>query len=310
MSEPILPLRPLRLRWSFTAGAIVRAIVALAPALSVIAAACVWQARAAWEVADDQRGWERGFDVELLDSSREERVVFGVVHDVVVRVRYLDRVGTERGGAMRWLTVIDPGTSGPLSARVDPVRERMVLSWAAGAAPWRWAWVGLAALVLLGLLAGCVLATRALLREYLVARRAARASGEVELEVVELVTHDVHGKPSVLEVRYRAPHASEVSVGYRDSASGASDEVLCERFRLADGGPILLDDGARVLALQPRGGSRVTLVRDDLWPFAISAEHAREARARIASRQPPPSPASSGEPASAMGMQAPSSSNT
>ncbi len=288
----MLPPRPLRLRKAFVALAIGRAAVALAPALAVIAAACVWQARAAWEVADDARGWERGHEVEILESSHDERVIFGVVHDVVARASYVDPSGVERGGALRWLSVVDDGTRGPLEARFDPVRGRLVLSWAVEARAGRWGWIALAALLLGGLLAACAAAARAMLREYLVARRAARASNELELEVVELVTHDVHGKPSVLEVRYREPREEE-TIGYRESAPSSGDEVRCARFRLAEGGPILLDDGARVLALCPHGSREVTLVRDDLWPFVAQPPSVR-------------APAS----ISSIGTQEPRSSNT
>lgn len=310
MSVPILPPRPLRLRWSFAAAAIARAAIALAPALAVIGAACVWQARAAWEIADDGRGWERGADVAVLAISREERVVFGVVYDVVAHAQYVDPAGVERASGMRWLALFGSGVDGEARARFDPERERLVLSWAVDAAPRRWAWTALAACILLALLAASLRAARTLLAEYLVARRAARASEEIELEVVELATHDVHGKPSVLEVRYRAPRAADAPIGYRESAGG-SDEVRRARFRLAEGGPVLLGEGARVLGLRPAGSRDVVLVRDDLWPFAVAAEDAARARARARDAQPESVDASPcEEPASGIGTQAPASSNT
>ncbi len=310
MSVPILPPRPLRLRRSFAAVAIARATVALAPALAVIGAACVWQARAAWEIADDARGFEEGAEVALLTVSREERVVFGVVHDVVAHARYVDPQGVERQGGMRWLALFGAGTDGEARGRVDPARGRLVLSWAVDAGARRWAWTAVASSILLALLGAALRAARALLGEYLVARRAARASEEVELEVLELATHDVHGKPAVLEVRFRAPRAPDAPTGYRESAGG-SDEVRRARFRLADGDPVLLDGGARALALRPTGSRDVLLVREDLWPFALAASDAARALERARHRQPESADASPWEgPASGMGTQAPASSNT
>jgi hypothetical protein len=106
------------------------------------------------------------------------------------------------------------------------------------------------------------------LRELRTARAAARASEEVALEVVSLVTHEAHGEPVALEIAYRIPPPpAPRPIGYRDPAH-APPVVRTERLALTDGRPLLVEGGERVVALRPDPASdAVTVVREGLWPF-------------------------------------------
>ena len=53
-----------------------------------------------------------------------------------------------------------------------------------------------------------------------------------------------------------------------------------ERFELADGRPLLLDDDTRLLALRPdRRRAEVTILREGFRPYALDAEQLRASQA-------------------------------
>jgi hypothetical protein len=170
-----------------------------------------------------------------------------------------------------------PETTG---ARIDRETGRVVLSTAVRYAVDRWAFYALV-LGLLAIFSVAVIAiVRRLLAPWATARRVAREGAEVELEVVELLTHDVHDRPAILEVRYRAPPPDrERPRAYRVSARDDGGELRSERFALT-ARPLLLAEDARVLALA--SGDRAVLVREDFWPLALDDAQRREAAERLA----------------------------
>ncbi len=239
--------------------------------LALFAVGALWQGRAAVELARDAGAWADGEPVPAERVEARVSVLLGAIHHVHVRARV-----SGGGGAALGLPEVDDyyalfGDSvgdGALHARRDPASGRAALSWSMGDRGGRVAFLGLVGLLVLG--AGAALGRLAwrALRELRTARAAARASDEVALEVVSLVTHEAHGEPVALEIAYRVPPPpSPRAIGYRDPAQ-APPVVQTERFALADGRPLLLEGGERVVALRPDPASdAVTVVREGLWPF-------------------------------------------
>jgi len=294
----LVPPRPLRLRPRFVRDGRLRPLLLIAPALATLAVAALWQGRAAWDLAQDRAAWEAGAPVPVTAARPDVRVVQGLARHVRISATYVSADGTHRSVADdHWTMFTDAIGDGPLEIREDPESGRVALSWSMQAAPWRWGWIGFFGGVFLLMGGGLIYAARRGALDARVAAAAARSSDEVRLEVLGTQVHEVHGVPSWVEVRYRAPAVEDDEPGsYRANARPEDGPVRTARIALEHGGPLLVEDGTQVVALRPsRRSDRVLVLARDLWPLDAQPESADASRAG---------------PASGMSTQAPSSSNT
>lgn len=267
-----LPPRPLRLHPEFVRRSWLRVLGAFAPMLAVFAVAGLWQGRAAWSLAMDERVWATGEVVPVEVGDVSVSVIAGLVRHV--RLTVTGDWPTGHGDETARFRVVDDYYTfftdsvgdGPLVARRDLDEGRVALSWSMQDRVGRWAWLVIFGLVFIAF--GGVLGRLAwrALETFRVARAAAIDGEPLELEVVSMRTEEANGQPWAVTVAYRLPPAPrDGPVSYRDRASERGD-VRVETLDLADGAPIVLD-GARVLALRPKGWLQVTLLREGHWPF-------------------------------------------
>lgn len=295
----VLPPRPLRLRPEFVRRSWTRVLGSCAPMLGVFVVVALWQGRAGYELAADMRAWSTGevTAVRLVDT--DVTVIAGIVRHVRVRAEFGRCVQTGATGPDHHYTVLDDYYTffsdsvgdGPLSMRRDAATGRAALSWGMRDVPGRIAWLLFYGLALLGFGAFLGHVAWRALRALRIARAAALAADEVELEVASVTPHEAHGSVAALEIVFRIPLAPDDGpVGYRIPAA-ASPGLRTERFDLVDGRPLLLDGGTRLLALRPeRGRAEVTVLREDGWPFALGADAKAALRDRLGEdRTVPPS---------------------
>lgn len=247
-----------------------RALGFLAPGLALFAVAGLWQGRAAYELALDQHAWWVGEPVAVTSVDTDTAAALFSRH---VRTTATYRSGTKEQHVVRddyWTLLTDAAGEEPLEARRDPSTGRVSLSWSVHAAPWRWAWVLFFGLLLGGFGAFLWRVSWQALGTLRAARAAARDSVEVELEVIEVRRHNEHLGPGGVEVTYRVPpRVSRDGVSYREPAASSSS-VHTEHFEQSDKGPVLLDGGARILALRPGSRSaRMTVLSSGFWPFLL-----------------------------------------
>ncbi|MCB9594301.1 MAG: hypothetical protein H6719_16325 [Sandaracinaceae bacterium] len=274
----MLPARPLRLRSDFVRGAWARVLGAWAPMLVLLAVVGLWQGRAAYTLAADMAVWSSGEPTPVRLLSSDVTVIAGLVRHVRVRAEFGRTVATGANAPDHHYVVAedyytfftDSVGDGPLTMRRDPGAGRVALSWAMQDAAGRWAWIAVFGLIFLGFAGFLARVAWRALRALRVARAAAVSSDEVELEVVSIVPHHGNGALVALEIAYRVPPSPDDGPATYRAPAADPVQTFTERFELVDGRPLLLDDGAHLLALRPdRRRPDVTVLREDGGPFEL-----------------------------------------
>ncbi len=258
----------------------------LAPGLVLFLVVGLWQGRAAYELAADQRAWRDGEPLEVTSVETHVTIVAAVSRHVRITATFAGDGGEH--WVVRddyWTLFTDSVGDGPLEARHEPSTGRVALSWSMQAALWRWAWILFFGLVLGALGAVlCRVAWRAL-RALRTAQAAARGGEEIELEVLEVVARDEGAPHASLDITYRLPPVlRQEPSGYRVAATHASSQHT-RRFEVRDRPPVLLDGDTRLLAIRPDPRrSDVTVLQRHFWPFLLERADRERAAARLEER--------------------------
>jgi hypothetical protein len=271
MSVALLPPRPLRLRRDFVRRGVLAALPWLALSLALLGYGLSRGTQEALRLREEARIWEEGHDAGQSIARGQQLTQRSLLRGYVLEVVYNDAEGIiyHRDLSFEALAAVD--TDQPAKVRYDTADPgRFALSWGIEVMGARWAALGLysaffgaAALLLFLLGLGA-------LRPVLDARRAALRSDEVACEVLEIRPPKREG--GEILYRYRL-------LGARSPLEG---EVSCPR---AEGEPLFMNGRKHILALVAHRARRPRpiILRDDLFPFEVSAEELRALRERLAS---------------------------
>lgn len=270
--EPILPRRRLRLRGGYVRA--MRRRIAIGVALTLmLLASLAWPAGDVAEAWALESNWRRAEPLDTVSIDVQHGELLALLHSIDTTVVYRDATGERVVNAESFRVVGPFSPAAAREARRDRTSGGVATSVGTAARLPRL----VTALLLLGVLGTSAIAlarlTRDRARELTMARRAARASREI---VVQLIR-----EPRRSRYVFDAA-SSEAVVGYRQSARGRERidlRVLTDEPRPLLFGP---DRTLAVALLTERGD--VLVVRDDLWPLDVTPEERETARARMAER--------------------------
>lgn len=273
MDAPVLPRRPLRLQDGFVRSMRQRAAFGIVTALvaMLVGASPARDLVIAWEL---EWAWERAEPLEVVAVDFDHARFFGVPHAVTTTVVHRDETGERVAPAERFRTLWVPSDDGPPSARRVPETGRVLTSIGVASRPQRIATAALALLVFAGCALGLLTLSWRRLRALTLAREAAARSEEIGLVLVK--------RPRWGRYVFEAPSRDAPHAGYRDSARRSRISISV-RARTDEPLPMLLGE-ARALGLRIEDG-RVLVLRDGLWPLALSMEEQAEVRARLQKRE-------------------------
>ncbi|MFT3868252.1 MAG: hypothetical protein QM715_07125 [Nibricoccus sp.] len=272
----ILPSLPLKLKnsfvWKFGAGGALLILLGLAVAVAF----GWWQMDNAQEILKQSRIWKSGVPAGSAEAGGRVTTRKFVFHEYDLDVAYLDQKGAVHRGKLKFDTLFNEleKDSDPV-VRYDPAHpEDFALSWAVNRTGSRWASVIFMLLAGIGLIGGsaAILGVKAL-RSLADARRCARRSDEVIVQVTQVVEQNAKGKTTGYEYQFAGQLA--------DGRSVNGKVVFPVKHE-----PLYADNAHQTmvaLVSQEKIGSPVVL-RDDFYPLALTEDEKAKARSALAGK--------------------------
>jgi hypothetical protein len=277
-AAPVLPARPLKLQPGFVRRNHLLAVAFVLPGLVALIGYPVWQAGEARAIVADGAVWRTGVPASDVRVSGERTSHDFILHSYDLRVSYSDRQGAAHQGRVTFdslLTSVSDGAD--VEVRYDPRRpERFALSWAIALGGARWAAFAFLTVAGIGIGLLFLVLARESIRRVADARDAARASEEVELEVLSTEVIKQYGRSTgVVKYRYLVP---------RPTGKAKKREITFNRRKHQR--PLFADQAeTRLLALStPTAPDRPVILRGDLYPFDVPAWERDAALARLEKR--------------------------
>jgi hypothetical protein len=274
----LLPPRPLRLRasfiWKFQLGGL--ALVAVGVAATIGYA--WWQLDALKELLDQSRVWAAGVPAEYCEVSGKVSTTKAIFHNYTLDVIYVDAARKRHQAKLEFSTLVTEmdQARNPVVRYLKDEPGRYALSWAVEAKTSRWASFLFMTIVGVGLVGGSFsFIGVVMLRRVADARRCARRSDEVIVQITQLTPQVVNGRRTGTEYRFSGQVAGARTVTGKVVFSTKEEPLYADAAKQT-----------LVALVAQEALQRPVVLRSDCHPFELTADELAKVRAEIERRSP------------------------
>jgi hypothetical protein len=273
MRPQVLQL-PLRLHPGFVRRSYLGLCAAVIFGLAAAIIYPVMELGEARKLMDAVATWQTGTDAEDATVEGHETSHNFILNSYRLNVEFTDQKGEQHKGKVEFDSLFaSVDQKAPVHVKYDPQNpDHFAFSWMIDMKATAWASIAFMSLVGLGIGLLCLVVARQLLQKLAAARRAAVEAVESSVPLVKIVEMRQYGRPTgVMKYRYETTSAT--------GKTKRREVVFNVKKQQA---PLYFDQArSRMFVLQPPAPHQPVVLRNDFYPFDVSAHDRPALLARL-----------------------------